>query len=205
MTKIKICGITTQTAIDTCEAAGADYIGFVFYERSARYIKPADTAGLKTSLKKVGLFVDPSLTDIAQVLEYCELDIIQLHGGETTDTVQLIKQTFHKPVMKAIAIESEKDLEQIPAYEALCDWLLFDTKTSDHGGSGISFDWSLLQGYAPKTPWMLAGGLNKDNISDALRDLSPDAVDVSSGVELEKGVKDDTKIKEFIEAVHQAR
>lgn len=205
---VKICGITTLNALDAAIFAKADFIGFVFYDRSKRYIEPnqAKILGNKISqtTMKVGLFVDPSLSLLEKTISIADLDIIQLHGHETPEQVQIIKETFGLPVIKALRIASRDDLKQISEYESVSDWLIFDAKSEvAQGGTGGSFDWALLKDLSITKPWMLAGGLHSKNISQALSILKPDAVDVSSGVEDAPGLKNPDKIKEFIEAVRQ--
>ena len=206
-TRVKICGIKTQAALQSCITYGADFIGFVFYPRSPRAI---DIEALKTlsaqtpaTIQKVGLFVDPDDQLIRDTAPY--LDIIQLHGNETSARCAEIKTLSGKAIMKALAIKTAHDLTQISAYEPICDWLLFDAKPSDDkaslpGGNGLSFDWTILDGQKFTKPWMLAGGLTPENVRTAVNSLHPDGVDVSSGVEALVGEKDDQKIAAFIAA-----
>lgn len=210
-TRVKICGIKTQSALQSCISHGADFIGFVFYPRSPRAI---DVETLKTlsaqtpaSIQKVGLFVDADDQLIKDTAPY--IDILQLHGDETPERCAEIKSLSGKAIMKAIPIKSAHDLTQIRTYEPLCDWLLFDAKPSDKadalpGGNGLSFDWSLLNDLNTTKPWMLAGGLDAENVDAAIKLVHPYAVDVSSGVESSLGHKDDEKIKQFISAVRRS-
>ncbi len=205
-TDVKICGITTEDALTSAMISGAKFIGFVFYPGSPRYIEAEQAKILSnktpTTIMNVGLFVDPKPTDIEKVLTTANLNMIQLHGNETSQQIQTIKNTFGLPVIKAIRIAERTDLEQIEAYEKVSDWLLFDTKSPQaQGGTGESFDWSLLKDLQLTKPWMLAGGLNSNNIRQALSVLKPHAVDVSSGIEDKPGFKNPNKIKEFINIV----
>ena len=210
MTEVKICGITTEPALEAAVKAGAHYLGFVFHPASPRFVA-AEKARLLTNktpsnLVNVGLFVDPKLSDIEKILESADLDMIQLHGSETPQQVQQIRGAFGLPVMKAIRVAARTDLEPVLTYEKVSDWLLFDAHSDKApGGTGETFDWSLLQDLRLLKPWMLAGGLNAANVGQALDVLSPRAVDVSSGVEDEPGVKNPQKIKEFIAAAQQRR
>ena len=205
MTFVKICGIKDPVSLQAATENGAKFIGLVFYPPSFRYVETEQAKILArhipTGVKAVGLFVNPTNEELDKVLPITQLDMIQLHGNETPGRVQEIKDTYSIKVIKALPIGGEEDLKQVGAHEAVADWLLFDTKVAEHGGSGQSFDWTLLQGKTFNKPWMLAGGLHKDNIADALSVLAPHAIDVSSGVEREKGVKDPEKIKEFLEHV----
>jgi len=207
--QVKICGITTPAAAEAAIHAGAAYIGLVFHPASPRNITPAKALALiryirslSTTTRCVGLFVDPSDEELDIVSTY--LDIIQLHGGESPERCAEIKKRYEKSIMKAIPIKTANDLAQIGRYEPLCDWLLFDAKpTNDDeltGGNGINFDWTLLENQNISLPWMLAGGLTPENVGDAIALLRPSAVDVSSGVESTRGVKDIEKIKAFISA-----
>ncbi|MAH06480.1 MAG: phosphoribosylanthranilate isomerase [Alphaproteobacteria bacterium] len=207
-TQAKICGIHKEDALQSCITHGADFIGFVFYPRSPRHIDIqkfiALAAHTPTHIQKVGLFVN---ADDALITECApHLDIIQLHGDETPTRCAEIKTLSGCKIMKALAIRNEDDLAQINVYDPVCDWLLFDAKPSDKagtlpGGNGLSFDWSLLNGLKTTKPWMLAGGLDANNVNAAIKLVHPHAVDVSSGVESRLGHKDDEKIKQFISAV----
>jgi phosphoribosylanthranilate isomerase len=207
MTAVKICGIKDVVNLRAALSAGADFIGFVFYKDSPRYIDPLEAQTLAREIpndvKIVGLFVNPTDKELNKVLSAAKLSMIQLHGEENPLRIVGIKAAYKIPVMKAIRIASEADLDGIEKFENAADWLLFDTKVEgEHGGTGQSFDWSILKGRTFKKPWMLGGGLRPDNVSRALDVVKPAAVDVSSGVERERGVKDPEKIKAFIEAVH---
>lgn len=205
MTRIKICGIKTPDAMEAAIYGGADFVGLVFHPLSPRHVDIEVAAYLSHYVPKtlfvVGLFVNPSDDDLIQVLENVRLDMIQLSGNEPIERVQHIAQTFKKPIIKSFSIQTPEDLHHVTAYEPYIDWILLD---SSQGGSGEVFDWSLLKNASFSKPWMLAGGLNDQNVGDAITRLSPDAVDVSSGVESVRGVKDVAMIKSFIERVKNA-
>lgn len=184
-------------------------MGFVFYSSSPRNVVPDIAASLArevpTGVRSVGLFVDPDNALLDQVLGAVPLDMVQLHGNEPPARVAEIRARTAMPVMKAIRVAGINDLALVPAYGETADWLLFDTKIDgEQGGTGRAFDWSILKGRTFKKPWMLGGGLHAGNVGEALKLLRPDAVDVSSGVESARGVKDAAKIKAFIEAVRKA-
>ncbi len=208
---VKICGLTTPDTLTAAINAGARFIGFVFYEPSPRNIA-LDTAKelalqIPTGVRSVGLFVNPTDEQLGETLGKVQIDMIQLHGDESPERVAEIKARYNLEVMKAINVREESDLEAIPSYEAVVDWLLFDSKPEQAtlpGGTGQNFDWSLLKGKSFSKPWMLSGGLTAKNVGEALAQLSPDAVDVSSGVESAPGAKDAEKIKAFIAAVKTA-
>ena len=208
MTHSKICGIKTPEALRVSVDNGARFLGFVFYPPSPRHV-PIDIAKelsllVPTGVRSVGLFVDPTDAQLASVLGKVQIDMIQLHGDETPKRVAEIKAQYQMPIIKAFPVAGEGDLEGVEEYAKAADWYLFDAKATDggvSGGTGKSFDWTILQGRSFSKPWMLSGGLDADNVNQALSLLSPDAVDVSSGVEFTRGVKDDAKIKAFLDAV----
>lgn len=207
--QVKICGITQAEALKAAANAGASYAGLVFYQNSPRYLSYARAAALMQykpeQLKTVGLFVDPDDAQLDRALAQVNLDMIQLHGAERPQRVKNIRARTKLPVMKALPVARPDDLAAIEKYDLVCDWLLFDAKpvqaTDNPGGGGRPFNWALLHDVRPQVPWMLAGGLNVENIHDALDILSPDAVDISSGVELKRGKKDVQMITEFIRTV----
>ena len=209
MTLVKICGVKTPEALQAAIDAEADFIGFVFYARSPRNLLPAQAASLTSRvpghIKTVGLFVDSTDDEISAVLKVAKLDILQLHGSETPQRIAQVKAQFGLPVMKAIKIAAPEDLISIGAVQSVADWVLFDAKVDEKsllpGGNGVAFDWQLLKNLKITKPWMLSGGLNARNIEAALSALTPDAIDVSSGVEDAPGVKNAAKIREFIELV----
>lgn len=206
MTLVKICGIKDPENMTAAIEAGANFIGFVFYEPSPRYIEPdiAKTLSqqLPTGVKAVGLFVNPTDEYLEEITGFVPLDIIQLHGDESPQRVNAIREKFAMPVMKAIRVASAEDLSDLAEFEKAADWILFDAKSqSEYGGTGHAFDWGILKDMQLSKPWMLGGGLNAGNVKDALSILSPTAVDVSSGVEITRGQKDVRKIKDFIRAI----
>ena len=199
-TRIKICGITRLEDAIAASELGVDALGFVFYDRSPRYIQPADAAAiikqLPDAISAVGLFVNPTQQQIDDTLAACPLDIIQLHGDESYDFCQ----TQSLPVMKAVAISHAEDLQKAASFNCA---VLLDAKAPAgvFGGTGTSFDWSLLEGFSHSFPLILAGGLNPENVAKALAVRQWFAVDVSSGVETSPGLKDAGKMQAFIAAV----
>lgn len=200
-TKVKICGINTPDAMTAALEGGADFVGLVFHKSSPRFVEIEVAAYLASyvpdSVKVVGLFVDPSDKMLEEILANVRIDMIQLHGTENPARIADIKSKFGKPVIKALAITSAEDVEGIAAYEDFADWILLDSRG---GGTGKSFDWKLLDGHAFHKSWMLAGGLTPGIVGGAIKRLHPDAVDVSSGVESSRGVKDPDKILAFLKA-----
>jgi len=195
---LKICGITRLEDALLASALGVDALGFVFYDKSPRYIDPAKAQEIIAQLPPfttvVGLFVNPSQKFVDGILEICSLDIIQLHGDESP----VFCEAQHRRVIKALPIAKAQDLERLSEYN--CPVLL-DTKAPEgvYGGTGQSFDWALLQGLKHEYPVMLAGGLQAENIDEAMKVEGIYALDVSSGVESAKGIKDKEKMKVLCE------
>lgn len=208
MTDIKICGIKDSLSLKIATEQGARFIGLVFFPDSPRFVEPEQARLLSrmapTGVRMVGLFVNPDDAWLSHVLGVVPLDMIQLHGAEAPVRVAEIKAKYNLPIIKAIPLANKEDLGMVDAYIQVADWLLFDTKsenTGEHGGTGRTFDWTILENRKFSKPWMLSGGLHTGNVAEALSTLQPDAVDVSSGVESERGVKDPLKIAEFIQTV----
>lgn len=207
MTLIKICGIKDHINLSAAITLSADFVGFVFVPSSPRFINFEQAATLARHVsapsKIVGLFVNPDDELLHKITGHINLDYIQLHGEETPARTAHIKEKFQKPIIKAVGIATQDDLAPIKNYEAIADWILCDTKLPNgiSGGSGITFDWNLLKNFKFDKPWMLSGGLTLDNVKAAIQTLNPDAVDVSSGVEISKGQKDPEKIRDFINKI----
>lgn len=206
----KICGLSDPAAVAAAVDNGADYIGFVFYPPSPRSVTPDRAAALlapvKGRVKAVGLFVDPTDRLLEDVLDVVALDILQLHGSEAPDRVAEVRERFGLPVLKAIKVAGRDDLDRAAAYDAVADMLLYDAKAPKDmrdalpGGNGLTFDWRLLADRPRQGAWMLSGGLDADNVAEAIRIARPPAVDVSSGVEFEPGRKNPAAIKAFLDA-----
>lgn len=208
MVAIKICGITDAATLDACAEAGAGYCGFVFFEKSPRYVAIEKARVLALAgpegLARTGLFVNPTDDQLLQTLDQVPLDIIQLHGSEDPKRVADVRDRFGLPVMKAVGIAARSDLQALWDYGLVADMLLIDAKPAPDmvlpGGNGIAFDWRLLVGRTFLKPWFLAGGLNPDNVAEAIRLTSAMGVDVSSGVESSPGQKDAALISKFCQA-----
>ena len=198
MTKIKICGLSRLEDISAVNALKPEYIGFVFFKKSRRYVSPEKALELKKILDKeikaVGVFVDEDIKTVEKFLKSGIIDIAQLHGNETNDYIKSLKESTGKPVIKAFKIRSLSDIEK--AEKSLADMILLDAGMGD----GKVFDWSLVSGF--KRPYFLAGGLDCTNAQSAVSQLHPYALDVSSGVET-GGLKDIQKMTAFINAVRK--
>jgi phosphoribosylanthranilate isomerase len=207
-TAVKICGITDERGLTAAIDAGATFVGFNFFRRSPRFLTLEPAAALAAlvtrEVKAVGLFVDPTDADLESVLAHVHLDMIQLHGKETPARVDEVRALTGLPVMKAIGVETERDVMAARAFENHADWLLFDAKppkdATRPGGNAVSFNWAILKSYTGKTPWMLAGGLVRANVGAAIKASGARAVDVSSGVETKPGVKSPGRIRAFLKA-----
>jgi phosphoribosylanthranilate isomerase len=209
---IKICGLKTAEAIDRALARGATHIGFIFFEKSPRYIEP-DVAGrlaeaARGRAKIVAVTVNPTNDDLDEIVALLRPDMIQLHGDESPERVLTIKAVYGLPVMKAFSVRTSDDLLRVEAYIGIADRFLFDAKAPKGselpGGNGVSFDWSLLSWLDDSVDYMLSGGLNKDNIAEAMAITKAPGIDVSSGVESAPGTKDVAMIDRFFDAVETA-
>jgi len=212
MTDIKICGISTPDALRAAADGGARYVGFVFFPRSPRNVS-IDLAALlarqvPTGVRACGLFVDPDDALLDDVCGAVPLDMIQLHGHEDPARVYAIRRRLGLQVIKALPVATAEDLRAVTPWHGVADMLLLDAKPpagSDlPGGNGLAFDWTLLTGLQIAMPWMLSGGLTPETVSEAIATARPPAVDVSSGVESSRGVKDPAKIAAFCAAVKAA-
>jgi len=208
--KIKICGLTTFDAVRSAVKSETDYIGFVFYTQSPRNVAPQKAIGLSRHIPKhiktVAVIVDAGDEQIDAILQHFTPDILQCHGKESVERIKAIKNKYGLPVIKAISVRSSDDVAKASAFTSVADMLLFDAKVPNMdmpGGNGIAFDWSLLRMREFDVPWFLSGGLNIENVAEALQITGAKAVDVSSSLESEPGKKDPELIKKFIDKVRQ--
>jgi phosphoribosylanthranilate isomerase len=209
---VKICGISDAAGFDAAAEAGADMIGFVFYPPSPRALRPEAAAALSARRQggplRVGLFVDADDATLAATLAAVPLDILQLHGAEAPERVAAIRARFGVAVMKAVGVATRAEVaEAVHRFGAVADRLLFDAKPPPAGtpgalpgGNAAAFEWWIMQGSAVPVPWLLAGGLTPGNVAEAIRASAAPGVDVSSGVEHTRGVKDPALIRAFVAA-----
>lgn len=208
---IKICGLSTPETLDAALAAGADMVGFVFFEKSPRCIslEVAHGLGSRTGARarKVALTVDADDATLAAIIAELKPQLLQFHGAETPERVFDVRARFGLPVMKALGLARKEDLAAIGSFETVADWLLLDAKPAPDaalpGGNGEAFDWGLLHDLKLGKPWLLAGGLRPDNVATAIGISGAPGIDVSSGVESLPGVKDIAKIQAFIANARQ--
>jgi len=202
-TRVKICGLTRPDDVAAAVSEGADSLGFVFYEPSPRYVGPEEAAslvrGVPAFVGVTGLFVNPDRAWVDQVIETVPLDLLQFHGDESAEFCA----SFGKRWIKAIRVREAGDIERAFDQFRGASGLLVDAWDPDrYGGTGKRFNWSLIPQARPM-PLILAGGLGSDNVASAIEQVRPWAVDVSGGVERSKGIKDRTKISDFINEVHR--
>lgn len=202
-TRIKICGITRSCDLDSAVAAGADALGFVFYPPSPRYLTTTAAADLirrvSPFVSRVGLFVNAEPDFVRSVMTAVHLDLLQFHGDETADYCA----QFGKPYLKAARVRPGLDLLEFARAYPGAQGLLLDAWVEEYGGAGQSFDWTLIPMDLP-LPMVLSGGLHAGNVVEAITKIHPWAVDVSSGVEQAKGIKDADRIAAFVAAVRTA-
>lgn len=207
--RVKICGLRQAADVKAAVAAGAAYVGFVFFAKSPRNLDPEQAAGLALEVPegicKVALTVNADDATLDRLTERVPLDMLQLHGSESPERVRAIRARYGLPVMKAVGVADEEDLGQIDLYAQVADQLLIDAKPPKGaelpGGNGLAFDWRLLAGRKYwQRPWMLAGGLTPENVAEAIRLTGARQVDVSSGVENAPGEKDAELIAAFLRA-----
>jgi phosphoribosylanthranilate isomerase len=208
--RIKICGINSPEALATAADAGADYLGFVFFPHSPRYLTPAQAAAIRATRPEgppgVGLFVKPSLDEVATVLAEMRLDALQIYGDPAL--ARAIRQHFGLPVWLALGVSSPADLAAAERTADGLDGMVIESKpppgATRPGGNATALDWSLLAGWKPPLPWLLAGGLTPENVAEAIARSGATGVDVSSGVEQAPGVKDAALIRAFITSSRNA-
>lgn len=203
-TRIKICGLTRAEDVDAAVDAGADAIGFVFYRPSPRYVTPEAAARLVARLPpfvtSVGLFVNAAEAEVREVLEQVPLQLLQFHGDETETQCAV----YGRPWLRAARMRAGFDLIEFTRSHPSASGILLDAFVDGYGGGGKVFDWSLIPDALDRRRLILSGGLTPENVVDAVRRVRPWAVDVSSGVEFDKGLKDGARIAAFIAGVRNA-
>ena len=210
--QVKICGINSVESADAAVRAGADYCGLVFHPKSPRNLS-RDQAGalaafMRGRTRLVALFADAGDEEIHDIVKFVRPDFLQLHGSETPERVGALRSRFGIPIIKAVAIADMSDVANAARHEIAADMLLLDAKSPDGamrpGGHGAAFDWQLLRGRKFSKPWLLAGGLNADNVARAIHSADAPGVDVSSGVETAPGIKSPEMISAFVIAARAA-
>lgn len=202
--KIKICGMKFPDNISEITLLQPDYLGFIFYEKSPRNFEK-NIPNLPESIQKVGVFVNASLEEIQKKANQYDLDLVQLHGDESPEFCLLLQQNKFK-VIKAFSIDNKFNFNTLNNYINYCDYFLFDTKGTNYGGNGITFDWSVLENYNLNKPYFLSGGIGTENIAEVKSFLTKDyaknciAIDCNSKLEVSPGLKSTEKTKQLINA-----
>lgn len=205
--KIKVCGMRDADNIKTVAALNPDYLGFIFYDKSPRFVSNLPVEALSdipSTINKVGVFVNESVENISKLVEEYNFDFIQLHGDESPDFCKALRN--EAIVIKAFGVHSEFDFKQLDKYKNKVDLFLFDTKTASHGGSGQTFDWQILDKYDLEVPFFVSGGLGPDNVEDALKIDHPKfyGVDLNSKFEVAPALKDIDKLEKAFSIIKQS-
>jgi phosphoribosylanthranilate isomerase len=209
---VKICGLSTPASLEAALGAGADLVGFVFFAKSPRHVSPDRARELairaRGRAKIVALTVDADDSALGAIVTALLPDFLQLHGNETPERVAAIGRTFGLATIKAIGVATASDLAPAKEYQEAAAMMLFDAKAPRDadlpGGNGVPFDWRLLKGATGERAFLLSGGLDPDNVAEAIALSGAQGVDVSSGVERTSGVKDETRIAAFIARAREA-
>lgn len=203
---VKVCGLTNPLNVKAISESGADFIGFVFYPGSKRYVgkTPDKTlfSNVSEGIKRTGVFVDEQLSKVLELAEYAGLDVIQLHGNEFVNYCKSMK-AYGLLIIKTFGVRKGFDPRITDHYSEVCDYFLFDTKYEQHGGSGNKFDWGILGNYRFKKPFFLSGGIGPEdtNIKAVVFNSQLFAVDINSGFEISPGIKDFVSVKKFINEI----
>ena len=196
---IKTCGMRDADNIRAVSELGIDWMGFIFWAPSSRYVSEKPTF-LPTRQKRVGVFVDARIEEVKSKADEYALDLIQLHGSESPAFCEWLKANSRQQLIKAFNIAIQEDLQQTSPYEGLVDYFLFDTKAKMVGGNGTQFDWSVLSAYQGNTPFLLSGGIGPDDAEKVRNFHHPQlaGIDLNSRFELSPALKDIEKLKQFI-------
>ena len=205
--KIKICGMKFPENIRAVAALKPDFMGFIFYPKSPRYAEPLDSAALSAlpvSIKKIGVFVNENLENILTFVYKYKLDGVQLHGTELVEMCKELRKTGLM-VIKAFPIAEAYNFRVTRPYEGVCDYFLFDTKTDAYGGSGVKFNWKMLDEYVGETPFLLSGGIAADDAEAILKIKHPKfaGIDLNSKFEVKPGEKNVELLKVFLKEIRK--
>ncbi|MCZ4223318.1 phosphoribosylanthranilate isomerase [Pedobacter rhodius] len=207
--KLKVCGMKFAANIAAVAGLQPDYLGFIFYEKSPRFISDVSAELIKyipSEIKTVGVFVNEDVEVVKKKVNLYQLKAVQLHGNESSEYCEELKSGFNSlEVIKAFGVDEDFDFAILNNYAAVVDYFLFDTKTKAHGGSGKTFDWKILERYTLDKPYFLSGGIDLEHagVIKAIEDSRLYALDINSRFEVEPGVKDKEKIKGFIKEMEK--
>jgi len=207
--KLKVCGMRESANLQSLIALGPDFIGFIFYNKSKRFVSDFPQVEIPLYIKKVGVFVNETAENILEIVKNHNLDYVQLHGDETPEFCSKLAkneevnagflESFQLGVIKAFSVDEDFDFSIIEEFEQYCDYFIFDTKGENYGGNGVKFNWEILKNYKGNTPFLLSGGISKiDSIEiNKINYKTFVGIDVNSGFELKPGLKNIEDIKEF--------
>jgi phosphoribosylanthranilate isomerase len=203
--KLKICGLREAENIQQVAQLSPDFMGFIFYKKSPRFVSPdfVRPSNISTSIQKIGVFVNEEVAEVFRISKHYNLNGVQLHGSEPVQDCKVLKDSG-LVVIKVFSIDDEFDFQSVTAYKSVVDYFLFDTKGKAHGGNGYSFNWKKLAEYDQEIPFFLSGGLSTENIV-GVKDLSGMnliGLDVNSGVEVSPGLKDVSKIESLVKILN---
>ncbi len=204
--KVKVCGMKYSENIRQISTMKPDYMGFIFYKKSSRFVNDvlmtSQLKKLPKSIKKVGVFVNESLSEIEKITSKFSLDYVQLHGDENPEFCEKLNDLNIK-IIKAFQIDDDFNFSELKIYEDKVDYFLFDTKSKNYGGSGKKFNWKILANYSGKTPYFLSGDINENDISEIkkINTLNIEAIDINSCFEISPAMKNTTKVSTFIKRV----
>ena len=204
--KIKVCGLKYKDNLDEVAALEPDYLGFIYFKKSKRYMAEKLTEiDLRTiSPVKTAVFVDPTHSEVENAIEMFGYDALQFHGNESPEFCSIFRSAAIK-VIKAFSVDDEFDLNSTKAYKASCDYFLFDTKGNNAGGNGVTFNWNVLKKYDQELPFFLSGGIGPENIGHVmeLKSFNIYGIDINSRVESSPGIKDINKISKVMEIIRE--
>ncbi|KQR70281.1 phosphoribosylanthranilate isomerase [Pedobacter sp. Leaf176] len=207
--KLKVCGMKFAANIAAVAGLQPDYMGFIFYDKSPRFISEVSAELIKyipSEIRTVGVFVDEDLEVVKKKVNQFQLKAVQLHGNESPEYCAALKNTFNgSELIKAFGVDEDFDFSVLDNYSTVVDYFLFDTKTKAHGGSGKTFDWTILDGYKLDKPYFLSGGIDLEHVAAiaGLKDSRLYVLDINSRFEVEPGVKDEEKIRAFIKEMEK--
>ncbi len=198
MLLLKVCGMRDQGNIESVATINPDFMGFIFYDKSPRFVSEPISLTIDSSIKKVGVFVNSTIDYVLSKVEEYSLDIVQLHGNESVSFVEELRSKNLK-IIKVLRVIDSLPVDEIERFDPYVDYFLFDTKTEDYGGSGRHFDWNILFDYKVRTPFLLSGGIDLEDI-EIIKKLGVTqliGIDVNSRFEIEPGLKDQQKLNEL--------
>ncbi len=208
---VKLCGFTEENSVKVAIAQKCDFLGFIFYEKSPRYITPQNAAKISrqvpSNIAKVAVVVDCDFDFLEKIVQEFTPDFFQFHGNESVDFLAAARRKFPQiKIIKAFKIFDVQDLESVKDFENYTDYFLFDSKVvGEAGGSGKKFDWKILENFSSRKDWFLSGGLNIENIEEALKLTGAKMIDISSGIEKIRGQKSSELIEELMKKMNSIK